>query len=438
MSKSSETGLEPVNPTAIPQRRLHTGLTMPAVGLGTFGSDRVSPSEVAAAVKGAAAVGYRHFDCASVYGNEDVVGAALEQVIRGGIKREALWVTSKLWNDKHGEEDVIASCRKSLADLRLDYLDLYLVHWPFPNFHPPGCDVTSRSPNAKPYIHQSYMKTWRKMEELVDLKLVRHIGTSNMTVPKLKLVLRDARIKPAVNEMELHPHFQQPELFRFVVENGVQPIGYCPLGSPGRPDRDRTPDDTTPMEDPVIVEIAKRHGIHPASCLHQVGGEARPDADSVFGQSAQLRRQSAGRRRRSAERRRDAGDRWDRSQLPSDQRSGLLVEGRADLGRPLGRQRRDHAAITPVGARRRSRAFNPRRRRGPADWRSDVFRRCSSTIVLSGARREGRPTGSPLPTVGWRSGKMRCRVSAGRRPLLAGHAASIARRSKERGGFLGA
>jgi diketogulonate reductase-like aldo/keto reductase len=265
MSKSSETALEPVNPTAIPQRRLHTGLTMPAVGLGTFGSDRVSPSEVAAAVKGAAAVGYRHFDCASVYGNEDVVGAALEQVIRGGIKREALWVTSKLWNDKHGEDDVIASCRKSLADLRLDYLDLYLVHWPFPNFHPPGCDVTSRSPNAKPYIHQSYMKTWRKMEELVDLKLVRHIGTSNMTVPKLKLVLRDARIKPAVNEMELHPHFQQPDLFRFVVENGVQPIGYCPLGSPGRPDRDRTPDDTTPMEDPVIVEIAKRHGIHPAS-----------------------------------------------------------------------------------------------------------------------------------------------------------------------------
>ena len=79
---------------------------------------------------------------------------ARKQVIRGGIKREAIWVTSKLWNDKHGEEDVIASCRKSLADLRLDYLDLYLVHWPFPNFHPPGCDVTSRSPNAKPYIHE--------------------------------------------------------------------------------------------------------------------------------------------------------------------------------------------------------------------------------------------------------------------------------------------
>ena len=188
---------------------------MPAIGLGTFGSDHVSAAEVAEAVEGAAAVGYRHFDCASVYGNEDEIGASFEGSPRR-LKREELWVTSKLWNDKHGEDDVIASCGKSLADLRLDYLDLYLVHWPFPNFHPPGCDVTSRTPDAKPYIHENYMKTWRKMEELVDLGLVRHIGTSNMTIPKLKLVLRDARIKPAVNEMELHPHFQQPELFRFV------------------------------------------------------------------------------------------------------------------------------------------------------------------------------------------------------------------------------
>jgi diketogulonate reductase-like aldo/keto reductase len=219
-------------------------------------------------VRGAAAAGYRHFDCASVYSNEPEVGASLEEILAGGIRREDIWVTSKLWNDKHSEDDVIASCRKSLADLRLEYLDLYLVHWPFPNFHPPGCDVTSRSQDAKPYIHASYMKTWRKMEELVRLGLVRHIGTSNMTIPKLKLVLADARIKPAVNEMELHPHFQQPELFQFVVDHGIQAVGYCPIGSPGRPERDRTPDDTAPTEDPVIVEIARRHGIHPAvACI---------------------------------------------------------------------------------------------------------------------------------------------------------------------------
>jgi diketogulonate reductase-like aldo/keto reductase len=238
---------------------------MLAVGLGTFGSDHVSPRQVAEAVKGAAEVGYRHFDCASVYGNEAEIGASFEAILRSGVKREELWITSKLWNDMHGEEDVIASCRKSLKDLRLDYLDLYLVHWPFPNFHAPGCDVSSRSADAKPYLHANYMKTWRAMERLVEMGLVRQIGSSNMTKPKLKLLLRDARIKPAVNEMELHPHFQQPEFFRFVVENGIQPVGYCPLGSPGRPERDRTPEDTAPTEDPVIVKIAQRHGVNPAA-----------------------------------------------------------------------------------------------------------------------------------------------------------------------------
>ena len=254
-----------IDPASIPQRILSSGATMPAVGLGTFGSDHVTPVQVAEAVIGAAAVGYRHFDCASIYCNETEVGAALEAIQGGGVKREELWVTSKLWNDMHAEDDVIASCRKSLADLRLQYLDLYVIHWPFPNFHPPGCDVSSRSADAKPYIHENYMKTWRKMEELVEMGLVRNIGTSNMTIPKLKLVLRDACIKPAVNEMELHPHFQQPALFNFVVENGIQPIGFCPLGSPGRPERDRMPEDTAPTEDPVIIEIAKRHGVNPAA-----------------------------------------------------------------------------------------------------------------------------------------------------------------------------
>jgi diketogulonate reductase-like aldo/keto reductase len=253
-----------VNPALVPQRRLYSGALMPAIGLGTFGSDSISADVVADAVRGAAAVGYRHFDCASVYGNETAIGRSLAEIIVGGLRREEIWVTSKLWNDKHAEDDVIASCRQSLADLRLNYLDLYLIHWPFPNFHPPGCDVTSRSADAKPYIHANFMRTWRKMEELVNLGLVRHIGTSNTTIPKLRLLLRDARIKPAVNEMELHPHFQQPGLFRFVVENGIQAIGYSPIGSPGRPERDRTLEDTSPTEDPVIVKIAENHGVHPA------------------------------------------------------------------------------------------------------------------------------------------------------------------------------
>jgi len=252
-----------VDPALVPQRTLYTGARMPAIGLGTFGSDHVSAAEVAGAVEGAAVAGYRHFDCASVYRNEHEIGYALQNVLRG-IGREQLWVTSKLWNDKHGEQDVIPSCKRSLADLRLQYLDLYLVHWPFPNFHPPGCDVSSRSKDAKPYIHAEFMKTWRKMEELVDLGLVRHIGTSNMTIPKLKLLLQSARIKPAVNEMELHPHFQQPQLFDFVRSHGMIPVGYCPMGSPGRPERDRTPEDTEPTQDSVILKIATRLKVHPA------------------------------------------------------------------------------------------------------------------------------------------------------------------------------
>jgi len=254
-----------VDPSCVPKRRLYTGAEMPGIGLGTFGSDHVTADEVAQAVKGAAAMGYRHFDCASVYGNEKQVGVALAEIVRGGLKREELWITSKLWNDKHSENDVISSCVQSLADLQLDYLDMYLVHWPFPNFHPPGCAVSYRAAGAEAYIHDHYMAAWRRMEELVDRGLVRHIGTSNMTIPKLKLVLRDARIKPAVNEMELHPHFQQPELFANVREQGIEPIGYSPLGSPGRPDRDRTPEDTAPTEDPVVQGIAERLGTSPAA-----------------------------------------------------------------------------------------------------------------------------------------------------------------------------
>lgn len=253
-----------VDPTNVPFKVLYTGSKMPAIGLGTFGSDKYSGEEVAEAVKGAVQVGYRHIDCAAVYGNEQQIGNALHEVKSGGIRREELWLTSKLWNDKHAEADVIPACEKSLKDLQLDYLDLFLVHWPFPNHHPPGVDVHARDPHAKPYIHENFMKTWRQMEKLVEMGLVKHIGTSNMTIPKLRLVLRDANVKPAANEMELHPHFQQPELFDFVVENGIVPIGYSPIGSPSRPERDRTEADTVDIEDPVIVRIAERLGVHPA------------------------------------------------------------------------------------------------------------------------------------------------------------------------------
>ena len=264
MTQSQKT----LDPAGVSRRTLASGAQIPVIGLGTFGSDKVSATEIAAAVLDAARIGYRQFDCASVYGNEARIGEALQSVCNVIAPREELWITSKLWNDKHAPKDVESSCRQSLRDLRLEYLDLYLVHWPFPNYHPPGCDVDTRSPEARPYIHSEFMETWSAMEKLVDLGLVRHIGTSNMTIPKLELLLKDARVRPACNEMELHPHFQQREFLYYLLKEQIQPIGYCPLGSPGRPERDRTPSDTSPLDDAVVRAIADDHRAHPAEvCL---------------------------------------------------------------------------------------------------------------------------------------------------------------------------
>ncbi len=264
-----------VDPALVPFKTLPGGAKMPIIGMGTFGSDSVSADTVASAVYEAAGLGYRHFDCAAVYGNEREIGGALAKIQKEGVRREDLFITSKLWNNKHKEADVVPAFEKSLKDLGLAYLDLYLIHWPFPNHHDPGVDVHARANDAKPFELESYLKVWRKLEDLVDKGLVRNIGTSNMTIAKFEAFLPHARIKPAVNQMELHPHLQQQQLFDYVVKSGIQPVGFCPVGSPGRPERDRTPEDTVDMEDPVVVEIAKKHGVHPvAICLrwaHQRG-----------------------------------------------------------------------------------------------------------------------------------------------------------------------
>lgn len=252
-----------VDISKVPTKTLHTGQKMPAVGLGTFGSDRFGPEEVSQAVYGAVKAGYRFIDCASIYGNEDQIGEVLQRAMTDfAIPREEFFINSKVWNDQHN--DVINSCKKTLKDLQVDYLDLYLVHWPFPNFHPIGCDVDSRSADATPYIHEDFMKTWRQMEQLVEMGLVKSIGTSNMTVPKMKLLLRDAKIKPTVNEMECHPLFQQQELFDYLCGNNIVPVGFCPIGSPTRPERDMTEEDLVDIENPVVVAAAERLGVHPA------------------------------------------------------------------------------------------------------------------------------------------------------------------------------
>ena len=246
-----------------PYVKLNNGDKMPGIGLGTFGSDRFGAEEIAEAVKGALACGYRMLDCAACYGNEKEIGQVLVDIFKEGkIKREEIYIASKVWNDRHRE--VESACRKSIEDLQCDYLDLYFIHWPFPNYHAPGCDVDSRNPDSKPFSVEEFMDTYRQCENLVKKGLIRHIGISNMTIPKLEAVLPLMEIMPVACELELHPCFQQQELFDYLVEKKIQPIGYMPMGSPKRPDRDICPEDVADLELPKMVEIAKAHGVHPA------------------------------------------------------------------------------------------------------------------------------------------------------------------------------
>jgi len=254
-----------VNPSKVPMFVLSNGDKIPCIGMGTFGSDHITPEQVANAVESGIRFGYRLFDCASVYGNEHLIGEVFAKVLGEGIeKRENLYIMSKVWNDMHGCGDVEKSIRKTLQDLKVDYIDAYFVHWPFPNYHAPGCDGDARNPDSKPFFVEDFIAVWQQMEQLVDMGLTRSIGMSNMTIPKLKEVLPLCRIKPTLIEMELHPGFQQPELFDYCVKNGIQPIGYCPIGSPSRPERDKAVGDVSAIEMPEIVEIAKTHNVHPA------------------------------------------------------------------------------------------------------------------------------------------------------------------------------
>src|SRR5690554_6015878 len=165
-----------VDPKLVPQRTLYDGTKIPAIGMGTFGSDRFTPEQVSNAVSGAIRVGYRLFDCAAVYGNEDQIGKVFKAAFdEGVVTREELTITTKVWNDMHGKGDVLLSCAKSLKDLQLDYVDLFFVHWPFPNYHAPGCDGDSRNPDSRPFSVEEFMSTWRQCERLVDMGLVKHI-----------------------------------------------------------------------------------------------------------------------------------------------------------------------------------------------------------------------------------------------------------------------
>ncbi|MFI3212686.1 MAG: aldo/keto reductase [Eubacteriales bacterium] len=255
--------MEVINQDLIPKVKLYTGQEIPCMGMGTFGSDRFSAEQVSAAVAGAIECGYRMFDCAACYGNEDQIGEVFKAAMdKGTVERKDLYIMTKVWNDMH--DRVEESCKKSIVDLQCEYIDLFFIHWPFPNYHAPGCDGDARNPESKPFSPEEFIKTYRQCEALVEAGLIRSIGISNMTIPKMEAVLPELKIKPVACEMEIHPCFQQVELFDYLVSKEIQPIGFMPLGSPTRPERDMCPEDIADLQTDVMQAVAKAHGVHPA------------------------------------------------------------------------------------------------------------------------------------------------------------------------------
>lgn len=239
------------------------GDKLDAIGLGTWKS---APGEVYKAVRAAIDAGYRHIDCAWIYHNEKEIGQAFKDAFGAGdVKRENLFVTSKLWNAFHHPDDVERALMESLKALQLDYLDLYLIHWPIA--HKRGVVSPDTAEDFVPLPEMPIAETWRIMEECVMKESIRHIGVSNFNIPKLKALLSSSRIKPEMNQVESHPLLAQNELLNFCSENGILYTAYSPLGSRDRAKGMRDDDEPDMFENEVIKKIAENHGVHPAQIL---------------------------------------------------------------------------------------------------------------------------------------------------------------------------
>lgn len=236
---------------------------MPALGLGTWKS---APGEVYRAVREAIRIGYRHLDCAAIYGNEAEIGQALTECFSDGtVRREELFITSKLWNDCHRAEHVAPALAQTLSDLRLEYLDLYLIHWPIALRK--GVPFPKSAADFETLDEVPIATTWAAMEAAAAAGRCRHLGVSNFSVARLDALLKVARVKPEANQIEMHPYLQQAALVDFCKRNGVIVTAYSPLGSSDRPAHLKNEDEPKLLADPVVHGIAGRRGATAAQVL---------------------------------------------------------------------------------------------------------------------------------------------------------------------------
>lgn len=233
--------------------KLNNNQKMPIVGLGTWAS---APGKVGAAVSYALeTVGYKHIDCAKIYGNEPEIGTAFQKTFSAGkIKRPDVFITSKLWNNAHNPNVVEATCRATLKDLQLEYLDLYLMHWGLA--FKGGNQPKPKSDDGKMLLENvTIQETWQAMEKLVEKGLVKAIGVANFTTPMITDLLSYAKIRPAVNQIELHPYNAQQPLVDFCQSEGIVVTAYSPLGSPGNAGLNKI----KLADDPIIIQISLEH-----------------------------------------------------------------------------------------------------------------------------------------------------------------------------------